>query len=450
MLNYLSTLQSDDKTSSHFLALVEYGIEGAITDDNVPSLILDCVAVKSLLEPLDSFLSGRGFGWGDFSLETVLVTGDGKEVAKRFQEFEDKEDRHWWIVSLSSRNGEGVPVTIYDDILALEGIQRELKSIHRVPKDLQEILEKFALTEGIKDASEEVIRLIFDRVRIEDDASVAVYDVGQGNCNAIVNSYSMPVVYYDFGRPLSFNNKTAPSPWPKFCFTERPPIILSHWDFDHWAGAKLGKGRWHSDATNTPWIAPRQYLSPNHLKFVIELIKNSSLFYWPAALNSMSTSFGEIVRCSGPNNGLKEERNNSGLALFATTANHHQNGLMMSVLLPGDAEFQYITSRNTYSLVGLVASHHGAKISFAPPAANGGKLALSVGSGNCYGHPQPQALSHYSAAGWQNQVSTSNRIACPSGHISSSGNIHLPLGAAKKLPLSPPCGGGGCSLFLVN
>lgn len=449
MLNYLSAFQSDDKTS-HFLALVEYGIEMEITNNNVPSLIFDCVAVRSFLEPLESYLGGRGFRWGEFSLETVLITGDGKKVEKRFQEFEDKENRPWWIVSLSSSNGEGEPVTIYDDILALEGTQRELTSIHRVPKDLQDILEKFSLTEGIVDASEDAIRAIFDGVQVNGDVSVAVYDVGQGNCNAVVNSHFMPVVYYDFGRPLSFNNNTAPSPWPKFCFTERPPIILSHWDFDHWAGAKLGKGQWHPEAIHTPWIAPRQYLSPNHLKFVIELIKNSSLFYWPTALNSMSTSFGEIVRCSGPSNGLKEERNNSGLALFATTDNHLQNRSMVSVLLPGDAEFQYITSRNTYSLVGLVASHHGAKISFAPPAAKGGKLALSVGSGNCYGHPQSQALSHYSASGWQNQVSTSNRIACPSGLTSSTGNIHLPLGVAKKLPLSPPCGGSSCSLFLVN
>ena len=59
---------------------------------------------------------------------------------------------------------------------------------------------------------------------------VVVFDVGQGNCNAIVGADGKVLAYYDFG----YSNDGRPPATPtRLCFCDRPMIVLSHWDKDH-------------------------------------------------------------------------------------------------------------------------------------------------------------------------------------------------------------------------
>lgn len=62
---------------------------------------------------------------------------------------------------------------------------------------------------------------------------VAVYDVGQGNWQAILHGKTgQPFAYVDAGGGVLYNSKTFPKDF------KRPPavplVILSHWDWDHW------------------------------------------------------------------------------------------------------------------------------------------------------------------------------------------------------------------------
>lgn len=70
--------------------------------------------------------------------------------------------------------------------------------------------------------------------------AVAVYDVGQGNCNAIVDQNSYPRIFFDYGWAPNFHAKSRPSlPLQLHCldFCVTAPVVLSHWDMDHWSYA---------------------------------------------------------------------------------------------------------------------------------------------------------------------------------------------------------------------
>ena len=110
--------------------------------------------------------------------------------------------------------------------------------------------------------------------KIGDDVnSVVVYNVGQGNCNGICDSQGIPCMYFDFGGGVFQNTKTYPGNYENpnkinFCYTSEPPILLSHWDWDHMASIKISE---HSKIKESKWIVPKQEIGITHLKVALEL-----------------------------------------------------------------------------------------------------------------------------------------------------------------------------------
>ncbi|MCA9608736.1 MAG: hypothetical protein KC619_24200 [Myxococcales bacterium] len=104
---------------------------------------------------------------------------------------------------------------------------------------------------------------------------VIVFDVGQGNCNAIVGSTGKVIAYFDFGYSTTGTRQPAPPTRP--CFCDRPPIILSHWDRDH-----INLGFHVPESLTADWLVPHQ----NHSSFANKLRKNikragGRLLVWP-------------------------------------------------------------------------------------------------------------------------------------------------------------------------
>lgn len=426
---------------------VDGGGVAAVRSKNAPSLVLDAAKAASLNWPLGRHLEGKNFGWGRFDLESALITTDLSQVYQRFTTFSPENLRQWWMAVLGPPSGEGVPARVYEDLTTPEGTNASIRALWPVPPELQPSLERLSELHGIP-ATVSPIRRLLRRVRAK-RPFVAVYDVGQGNCNAVCDEAGVPQLYFDFGRPLPFNAHTAPVPFPRFCFSAPPLIVLSHWDFDHWGAVRLPRKMWHQWAINSPWIAPRQYLGPIHLELANKLFGNKMLLLWPDALDLMKSALGDLVRCTGPNALTPGDRNDTGLAFYASDKSQRRRP-RDSVLLPGDADFAFIPARNSrHALTGLVASHHGGHVCRVPPPKGYcAHLAVSVGWDNTYGHPRRNAMAAYANAGWHAQMFTWDREECGETRL---GSIGLRIRESQApLRMNPPCGGTSCSLCIVK
>ena len=407
------------------------------------TLLADVVNLREIGQALASYedLGPREFRRARFQFDTSLMAGNRQEIENSFQGFEPSAERRWWMFELSRIPSRGVEVLLFEDLALGDATQAWLTTTQQVPPPIQRLLEGFATLEDLPDAPESDLQAEFDRVSAGPDASVAVFDVGQGNCNAILNSSGVPTLYFDFGRPLSFNAHTAPAAIPKFYIGRDVPIVLSHWDFDHWGAAKRPKPiRWLNAAVSATWIAPRQYLGPMHLSLAAAIVANGRLLVWGrGGPSSIAFPNGEAVLCTGPNTLRREERNDSGLALYAIETDSISHEMADPILLPGDAEFCFIpppASFRTVGLLGLVASHHGGAIGCAPPHPFGQQsiLAMSVGANNTYHHPSPSAIQMYQQVGWSNIKETRIRpMVCrlSSCHV---GGIAMSLRGGTNLP----------------
>lgn len=412
------------------------------------TLLADVVNLREIGQALASYedLGPREFRRARFQFDTSLLAGNRQEIENYFQGFEPSAGRQWWLFELSRSPSRGVEVLLYEDLALGDATQAWLITTERVPSGIQSVLESFATLDDLPDAPESDLQAEFGKVSAGPDASVAVFDVGQGNCNAILNNSGVPALYFDFGRPLSFNAHTAPAAIPKFYIGPDVPIVLSHWDFDHWGAAKRPKPiHWLNAAVSATWIAPRQYLGPMHLSLAAAIVANGQLLVWGiGGPSSIAFPNGEVVLCTGPNNLRREERNDSGLALYAMETDSISQGLADPILLPGDAEFCFVpppASFQTVGLLGLVASHHGGAIGCSPPQPMRPHslrpppiLALSVGANNTYHHPSPSAIQMYQQVGWSNIKETRIRPAACGLSSCHVGGIAMSLRGGTSLP----------------
>ena len=293
---------------------------------------------------------------------------------------------------------------------------------------------------------------------------VAVYHVGQGLCTALCDAATgQPLVYFDFGAGCFPNHETRP-PSLRFCFSRKPPIILSHWDSDHFMGARL----LDTQALSANWIAPSQEVGPVTAAFAAALSNRGKLILLPRGVALGRFAYGETVACTGTT------RNDSGLATYlefpadcgsrmtqftssdsgrapksvivalkpsvATSA--PSPAFRFKVLLPGDAKYEFIPQILSRSFHGLVATHHGAAFGSIVPSAISDDpvqptIALSYGHNNSYGHPIETEIGRCVAAGWQRRLDTVN------GHAA----LGCPAGTAVPVLA---CGGSNCDLALVQ
>jgi hypothetical protein len=136
-------------------------------------------------------------------------------------------------------------------------------------------------------------------------------DVGQGAATGLADANEDIHMYFDLGGGVYRNAPTRPSPL-RFCWWVDAPIVLSHWDADHWSGEA-------SDPQALPrtWIAPRQNMTTTHILFANRILTaGGKLYMWTASppasifVNVVGGHSLELRRCAGPAN----KRNGSGIA----------------------------------------------------------------------------------------------------------------------------------------
>lgn len=304
---------------------------------------------------------------------------------------------------------------------------------------------------------------------------LAAYDVGQGNSNALLVEHlqiASPTIYYDLGAGVYRNQHTTPIGLV-FCFTRTPPILLSHWDADHWAGAYANSVGGTYPALGQNWYAPLQTVGPVHVAFAHDVFTGGGSMSTYAPLSGViGTSTLGTTQTLRFICGSGSDWNNTGIVV-AVEDDVLQPG--RSWILTGDCDYDFFMNQlNPLSPVGLVAPHHGADLASgvnapAPVALNNGyrRLVYSFGAGNKHGkkqHPTAIGMQLHSTPGWSHgSWSPATPGLCVAGadvlHTEVHGTAGLPgtpLGGclvgwdAVPPPVSPPCSSTGCSISPVQ
>jgi hypothetical protein len=277
--------------------------------------------------------------------------------------------------------------------------QAESQNLNRNLRRLRRALENVL---GRLPEIDNPFKLKIDRTICQKKSSaVAIYNVGQGNCNALIDKNEVPHVFFDLGeaglKSTFASKKFRLNPSLKM----NPPVILSHWDYDHWAIAKR-----IPNTKKLLWIAPDQgALRIRSADFAKGLIRDKKL----KIIRTPGVKFVApgifILKLALPG-----KFNNSGLVtLVELGAKNHPK----RVLLPGDASYaRIISAQNSWGagLAGLNASHHGgiqkpAGI-FVSPDRKGRFYAVSVGKHKRYKHPSASHLKGLSRRQWGNNLNT--------------------------------------------
>lgn len=292
------------------------------------------------------------------------------------------------------------------------------------------------------------LRKLTENVRAE---YLAVYDVGQANANALLDTHFVhganqcrvsPTLYFDLGMPVPRESRTAPAT-VRFCFKRKPPVVLSHWHDDHLCGAALPVAAGSPTAFEMNWIVPEPQSSFKHKAFVTSILAaGGHVYMFP------TSPAGRTFQIASPAGytltlvrGTANDPNNSGIVMEIS---RHQIGRsrgkyapMMAWLLPGDCDYKYFPSTfQPSNVVAVIAPHHGAKLktnsSPVPPGSNAyRRLIYSFGRANSYSHPHQSFCDTHNSSGWNHVTTTPpGTVTCISGHDVRTTNVNLPAIAA--------------------
>lgn len=217
---------------------------------------------------------------------------------------------------------------------------------------------------SVRPASNKVARMLAlatdlgPYVRPEDEIELAlpaspienifVLDVGQGSANALVTAAGNVVAYVDLGAGVLADIGTWPPSMRGVCLRHDPPVILTHWHYDHFHAANiypLGQGM--------TWIAPLQTLGPGPQSAMANAIATTgTLMVWNGN-GILSAGKIDLERCTGP----WSNQNRSGIAVWVWgTAGSDP------ILLPGDAGYSDVpTLVAGKAIAGVAAAHHGGR-----------------------------------------------------------------------------------------
>jgi hypothetical protein len=330
----------------------------------------------------------------------------------------------WWELSFE---GSAFEVSHYLNLFA-PPLERQIDRPRPLGRAEVELVERVTGLDACPDASAARIQEVLSIGRPVD--AVAVYDVGQGACNALLHD-GVPLLYFDAGGAALRDTWTFPNALQSFCTSFHPPVVLSHWDWDHWSSARRDRALMHR-----PWIVPRHdgSLGPVHTRFLGELIEAGEVLVWPSGLSSLGVGGLTVSLCTGS----PRDRNNSGLAMALDGPQGEEEKRM---LFPGDSAYQFVRgSRGDFTSV--VVPHHGGRTrSRWLPGCDGapcGRLVYSYGLNNSYGHPFADVEEDH-AATWKTALHTAHRGAGGLGHV------HL-YWSTRSPDADPPCGGTECDL----
>lgn len=301
-------------------------------------------------------------------------------------------ENSWLEFDLNEENGPEVDVF---GGLFMAPVQARLSHPPRPAAPAAALERIFSMDDWPDATHDELVAALEVNCEIE---QLLMFDIGQGSATAFMCRCGQLVSYFDVGCGVYRNAKTTPAT-VRFCVHEPPTIILSHWDSDHWAGARLD-----TRLLGMTWIAPRQSISTKHKALGNDILKaGGRILIVPPALTplqwgTVGQTF-ELRRCTGT------DRNGSGLVLVA-----EDHSTQSGWLLTGDAAYNLIPGTLPANLTAVVVPHHGADMGAAsvPPASVHPaytRLLYSFGPDNKHGrtsisHPTQAAVTAHGGQGW--------------------------------------------------
>lgn len=310
-------------------------------------------------------------------------------------------DSTWHLIELTENKSE-YPVELYEETSPEAPLALYSSFINNVeslePTEAERIAKIFSFKD--KDiATAEEIEQVLRAAASGDSLQYNLYNVGQGNCTALCNRRNGVQLYVDLGGGCYRNAHTYRNTL-RICDTDEPPVILTHFDGDHYWTAH----RTINQIASRVWVVPNQPLSPNQLQFVTRLVNNGHQIYvYPNNVSRLDVGLITIVKCTG------RTKNDSGLAVFINVRRGEDS---FRILNPGDAAYQHIPHLNDADLRigGLVATHHGSAHNidwnFIPNAEAPYRIIYSFGLGNTYGHVRPDSEKEHFYKGWIYKRST--------------------------------------------
>lgn len=313
---------------------------------------------------------------------------------------------------------------------------RGVISITEVSDAVKKKLDWLAGWNGIEASSpERIAKALYIGDTVD---AVGIYDVGQGACAALIRN-ELPALYLDFGGSALGNWRSFPSPLKRFCFSAKPPIVLSHWDWDHWSSALRD-----NESLSQTWILPVQSaagpLGGVHARFIAQLnAHGGTLLWWSSTLDEVlvGTTGFSVTRAGGP----PSNRNESGLAIKGGTLPGPD---AIEVLLPADASLRYLDVADK-SIHRLMVPHHGGHSDWAtepkPYKKTTSAIIYSYGVASTYLHPLDPTV-HILRRNWKKNFHTALRDESGLGHVGIS------LNQRARRTNSTPCGGYACQLCI--
>jgi len=347
-----------------------------------------------------------------------------------WDELVSSNEREWYEIELNEVGS--VEVDVYGAILA-DPVPTYLSSVRLLSGPTAQSLSATFDVDSWSNASDQDLSDALDKIASVN--TLVVYDVGQGGAVGLLDSSDTVRAFFDLGAGSYGNKHTRPKPL-RFCWAANPPVILSHWDTDHWAGEQSDPA-----AVARTWIAPRQTnLPPTHHLFASRILKaGGALLIWNAKAGStLQTSLSStqtlmIGRCRG------STRNGSGIACAVDNSNDQ-----CAWLLTGDAGYLELGVSSSYDPVSIVVPHHGSDMTHLgspplKPSASYGRLLYSFGKGNKHGrtrvtHPTSNAVNDHQSQHWDHGAWLSKGIGtCVAGSdILATAENPAAVGAAGR------------------
>lgn len=402
------------------------------TEGEQATVIFDCIDADWIEEqqpdslPIAARVGDEGQDI-DGALSILAIEVHGMRIAGQAL-----AESQWYFIELGMAAQGEFDVDQYDALFS-DPNPRGVISILPVSEDLKEKLNHLAGWAEAEHSGDNEIKAALAVVQKID--AIGIYDVGQGAATALLSDGS-PRMYFDFGGSAIGNWRSFPLHLRMFCFTYCPPIVLSHWDWDHWSSALRDR-----QALRATWILPLQKragsLGPVHARFLAMLRKNAKILWWdPNVLLQMNVGITRARVIQALGNPLS--RNESGLAVVVDPG----CGRERTALLPGDASYANLRSQAGADYYYTMVPHHGGKIDLsslpAPATKSTSQAIYSYGVGNIFLHPRAETVKAFRQRYKKN-------THCALRNSTGFGHVGLDLTGGRLVsPYLPCC--GACQL----
>ncbi|KAL5593070.1 hypothetical protein FOBRF1_012172 [Fusarium oxysporum] len=361
--------------------------EGFVVQTDVASITKDITA---------STMATLQAAFNSFNFVTKAITDLFDLFMNSDPEEEEKDEE------LSNDGTQPVQPGSIRDLFADSFLSIRLKKARRPPRKPKVVKQKGADMNQIKKT------LFHSKAQA---TKYNVYDVGQGHSGRVFSG-NAEMFASDFGYGRVGDRQDA------VCShmikgQVNLPILLSHWDADHFRIAKSSVAKRYSgslhDVTYRNWVAPggshMQGTVTHELAWTIE--QHKKLLQWPDT-ERLQVGNVTIVSCKRNARYQLPDKNNYGaLALILSHGDEF-------LVYPGDANYESIPgiSSLNHKVSAIIATHHGSTVALQekggsvgasiPQAAPNHSYAIfSYAKGNTYGHDIKTASQYYLKAGYQ-------------------------------------------------